>query len=68
MHASLTLSRSIAVSFTAEDRAQGVAEMNVFRVWFERNILGRDADTVTNAVMIMPFGSPHPKYRDDPNK
>jgi len=42
--------------------------MNVFRTWFEKNIMGQDDDTVTNAVMIMPFSSPHPKYRDDHNK
>ncbi|KAK4213124.1 amidase signature domain protein [Rhypophila decipiens] len=59
---------SIAVPFTKDDRAQGVAEMNVFRNWFEKNIMGPDKDTVTDAVMIMPFGSATPKYRDDANK
>ncbi|KAK4204937.1 amidase signature domain protein [Triangularia verruculosa] len=58
----------IAVSFTEEERAQGVAEMKVFRTWFEKHIMGLDKDSVTDAVMIMPFGSAAPKYRDDPNK
>ncbi|KAK0716702.1 putative amidase [Apiosordaria backusii] len=49
----------IAVPFTKEERAQGVAEMKVFRTWFEKHIMGPDKDTVTDAC---------PKYRDDANK
>lgn len=64
----LYLHRSIAVPFTKEQRAQGVAEMGVFRTWFEKNIMGPSRDTVTDAVMVMPFGSAAPKYRDDANK
>lgn len=60
--------RSIAVPFIKEERARGVAEMEVFRTWFEKNIMGPDKDTVTDAVMVMPFGSVSPKYRDDANK
>ncbi|KAI1366286.1 putative amidase [Xylaria arbuscula] len=59
---------SIAVPFTKEDRAQGVAEMRIFRTWFEKNIMGQDNATVTDAIMIMPFGAAAPKYRDDANK
>ncbi|EGX95643.1 amidase, putative [Cordyceps militaris CM01] len=59
---------SIAVPFTKEERAQGVAEMKIFRTWFEANIMGQHNDTVTDAVMVMPFGSASPKYRDDANK
>ncbi|KAI0856904.1 putative amidase [Xylaria cubensis] len=59
---------SIAVPFTKEERAQGVAEMDVFRTWFKNNIMGEDRNTVTDAVMIMPFGAAAPKYRDDANK
>ncbi|KAM3518755.1 hypothetical protein MY4038_010009 [Beauveria bassiana] len=59
---------SIAVPFTKEERAQGVAEMKIFRTWFETNIMGQHSDTVTDAIMVMPFGSASPKYRDDSNK
>ncbi|KAI0199400.1 putative amidase [Astrocystis sublimbata] len=58
----------IAIPFTKEERAQGVAEMKVFRDWFEKNIMGPHRDTVSDAVMVMPFGSAVPKYRDDANK
>ena len=60
--------RAIAVPFTKEERAQGVAEMEVFRTWFQENIMGQDKDTVTDAVMVMPFGAAAPAYRDDANK
>ncbi|CAG8981416.1 hypothetical protein HYALB_00013919 [Hymenoscyphus albidus] len=59
---------SITVPFTKEERAQGVAEMKVFRSWFEKNIMGPNSNTVTDAIMLMPFGSASPKYRDDANK
>lgn len=42
--------------------------MKIFRSWFETNIMGQHSDTVTDAVMVMPFGSASPKYRDDSNK
>ena len=42
--------------------------MKAFRTWFEKNVMGPDKDTVTDAVMIMPFGAATPKYRDDANK
>ncbi|KAI1345868.1 hypothetical protein F5Y01DRAFT_322529 [Xylaria sp. FL0043] len=42
--------------------------MRIFRTWFEKNIMGQDSTTVTDTVMVMPFGAAAPKYRDDPNK
>jgi len=42
--------------------------MKVVRTWFEKNIMGPDKERVTDAVMVMPFGSAVPKYRDDANK
>ncbi|PMB66838.1 hypothetical protein BM221_007835 [Beauveria bassiana] len=29
--------------------------------------MGQHSDTVTDAIMVMPFGSASPKYRDDSN-
>lgn len=54
--------------FTKEERAQGVAEMKIFRTWFYKHIMGQDSETLTDAIMIMPFGAATPKYRDDVNK
>lgn len=54
--------------FTQQERAQGVAEMKIFRTWFEKHIMGQDSNTVTDAIMIMPFSTATPKYRDDTNK
>jgi hypothetical protein len=54
--------------FIKEERAQGVAKIKIFRTWFEKNIMGQDSNTVTNAIMIMLFGSGTPKYWDYANK
>lgn len=53
--------------FTKEERQRGVEEMKIFRACFEERIMGQDSDGVTDAVMVMLFGSAQPKYRDDPN-
>jgi hypothetical protein len=42
--------------------------MKIFRTWFEKQIMGQDDETLTDAIAIMPFGAAVPKYRDDPNK
>ncbi|KAJ3493191.1 hypothetical protein NLG97_g4888 [Lecanicillium saksenae] len=57
----------IAIPFTKKEGAQAVAKMKIFRTWFETNVMGQDSETVTDAVMIMPFGSASPKYRDESN-
>ena len=43
-------------------------ELEVFRNWFDQNILTTDAETLSDAIMIMPYGSAKPKYRDSPNE
>ncbi|KAI0867911.1 putative amidase [Hypoxylon argillaceum] len=40
----------------------------VFRTWFGVNVLAADSETLSNAIMIMPYGSAKPKYRDAPNE
>jgi hypothetical protein len=39
----------------------------VFRDWFSEHIMGPDAETGSTAVLIMPYGSPDPEYRDEPS-
>lgn len=29
--------------------------------------MGPDKDALSNAALIMPYGEPHPEYRDEPN-
>ncbi|PNS16062.1 hypothetical protein CAC42_4463 [Sphaceloma murrayae] len=59
---------SLAVPFTEEKQTGGVAEMKIFRTWFDEHIMGKGPDGITIAFALMPFGSATPKYRDDPNK
>ncbi|KAF5665711.1 D-mandelate dehydrogenase [Fusarium denticulatum] len=44
-----------------------VKKLEVFRNWFTQNIMGPDSKTLSNAILIMPYGEPHPEYRDEAN-
>lgn len=43
-------------------------KLHVFRKWFSENVLSATADLLSDAIMIMPYGSAKPKYRDTPNE
>jgi hypothetical protein len=43
-------------------------ELKVFRAWFSENVFSSDLQSGSDAVMIMPYGSANPKYRDSPNE
>ncbi|KAJ6180918.1 hypothetical protein N7519_011379 [Penicillium mononematosum] len=43
-------------------------ELKVFQRWFDENIFSQDPNTLSEAIMIMPYGSANPKYRDTPNE
>ena len=51
-----------------QDFQKGRAELEVFRRWFDANILSSHPDTMSDAIMIMPYGMGGPKYRDAPNR
>lgn len=42
-------------------------QLEVFRIWFTENVMGPDSKTLSNAILIMPYGEPHPEYRDEAN-
>ncbi|KAG4277858.1 hypothetical protein FPRO04_07101 [Fusarium proliferatum] len=42
-------------------------QLEVFRSWFTENVMGPDSKTLSNAILIMPYGEPHPEYRDEAN-
>ncbi|KAL9032151.1 MAG: hypothetical protein Q9214_008088, partial [Letrouitia sp. 1 TL-2023] len=58
----------IGKSVTEEERAQGWAECDVFRDWFETNVMAANSELLSDAVTIMPYGMGKPKYRDLPNE
>ncbi|KAJ5319534.1 uncharacterized protein N7506_012238 [Penicillium brevicompactum] len=43
-------------------------ELKVFRAWFSDTMFSQDPDTMSEAIMIMPYGSANPKYRDVANE
>ena len=51
-----------------QDFQEGRAELEVFRKWFDANVLCSHPDTKSDAIMIMPYGMGGPKYRDAPNR
>jgi hypothetical protein len=59
--------REMGKDITLEDKERGLKEMEIFRNWFQENVFGSNADTASDAVMIMPNGRAVPKYRDDHN-
>ncbi|KAG7415590.1 hypothetical protein Forpe1208_v006759 [Fusarium oxysporum f. sp. rapae] len=40
-------------------------QLEIFRKWFSGNIMGPDSGTLSDAILIMPYGEPHPEYRDE---
>lgn len=68
MHLSLYLARGVGEAVSQQDFQRGRAELEVFRQWFDGNVLSSDPDTRSDAVMIMPYGMGGPKYRDAPNR
>ncbi|KAK9769981.1 putative Amidase [Seiridium cardinale] len=58
----------IGKSVTPEDYKNYTHELEVFRTWFDENIFSNDPETLSEAIMIMPYGSAKPKYRDESNE
>ncbi|KAJ5738240.1 hypothetical protein N7493_001395 [Penicillium malachiteum] len=43
-------------------------ELKVFQKWFDDNIFSKHPNTMSEAIMIMLYGSANPKYRDVANE
>ena len=68
MRSGLRPFRGIGETMSQQDFQNGRAELEVFRRWFDENVLSSDPDTISDAIMIMPYGMGGPKYRDAPNR
>lgn len=42
-------------------------QLEVFRIWLTENAMGPDSKTISNAILMMPYGEPHAEYRDEAN-
>ena len=49
----------------SEDYKTYLKELEVFRDWCSDFVMGHDSATLSNAILIMPYGDPDPEYRDD---
>ncbi|KAK4141694.1 uncharacterized protein C8A04DRAFT_30681 [Dichotomopilus funicola] len=57
----------IGKEVTPEEYETYLEELAVFRDWVSDLVLGPDSDTLSNAILIMPYGEAGPEYRDDPS-
>lgn len=64
----LILDRGIGKEVTLEEYNAYREELKVFKTWFSDNMFSQDSDTMSEAIMIMPYGSANPKYRDVANE
>ena len=59
--------RGVGKDVTREEYETYLKELKVFRDWFSEFVMGPDAETLSNAILIMPYGEPGPEYRDNPS-
>jgi hypothetical protein len=52
---------------TPEEYETYLEELAVFRDWFSDFVMGPNSDTLSSAILIMPYGEADPEYRDDPS-
>jgi hypothetical protein len=59
--------RDIGKTVSVDDKDQSIAQLDVFRKWFNENVMSETSTLLSDAVMVMPFGNATPHYRDEPN-
>ncbi|KAF9765336.1 hypothetical protein IL306_002424 [Fusarium sp. DS 682] len=52
---------------TSQEYETYMKQLEVFRNWFSETVMGPDSKTLSDAILIMPYGAPHPEYRDEAN-
>jgi hypothetical protein len=60
--------RGVGKATTREERDTYLEALKVFRQWFNENILSSVENSLSDAIMIMPYGSANPKFRDSANE
>ncbi len=48
------------------ERATAVRQVETYRTWFEENVLKDDPDTLSNAILVLPWTADFANYRDTP--
>lgn len=57
--------RGVGKDVTNEEYETYLKQLEVFRNWFSDRLMGPDSESLSNAVLVMPYGEPDPEYRDD---
>ncbi|KAI1500562.1 putative amidase [Biscogniauxia marginata] len=57
----------VGKNVTDEEYKSYIEELRVFRDWATQHILSASTVSLSDAIIIMPYGNADPKYRDDPN-
>ncbi|KLP10940.1 D-mandelate dehydrogenase [Fusarium fujikuroi] len=52
---------------TFQEYATYMKQLEVFRNWFTENVMGPDSKALSDAILMMPYGEPHPEYRGEAN-
>ncbi|KAK2603985.1 MutS protein msh4 [Conoideocrella luteorostrata] len=58
---------AIGRDVTSENYETYMKQLEVFRDWFSEHVMGPDPETLSNAILVMPYGEPGPEYRDEAN-
>ena len=64
----LTSHRGVGKEVTDEQYEKHMEKLKIFRSWFDTNIMSLNPESLSDTIMIMPYGSANPKYRDSPNE
>lgn len=60
--------RNLGRSVTESDYWKFKGEQKVFRDWFHQNILVEHPESLSDAVMVLPYKPSCPEYRDVPHE
>ncbi|KAG9504818.1 hypothetical protein J7337_004796 [Fusarium musae] len=52
---------------TSKEYEAYMKQLEVFRIWLTENAMGPDSKSISNAILIMPYGEPHTEYPDEAN-
>ncbi|KAF5614520.1 D-mandelate dehydrogenase [Fusarium sp. NRRL 25303] len=60
--------KDVGKDVTSQKYEEYMKQLELFRNWFTENIMGSDSKTLSDAILIMPYGEPRPEYRDEANQ
>lgn len=62
----LTLARNQCKTVTEEEHRKDTGRIEIYRRWFDENILGSSTPNAKSAIVILPCGNPKVEHRNEP--